>query len=132
MNIGSFIALMEGLVESLPEASHEALERAAILIETEAKGVLGTDGYGWPALSPATIKTQPGMLLETGELRDSIQHCSDTNEAHIGSDNDKAIYHELGTVKVPARTFLMGAAIHKEAEVVHVLSHDVIFKLFHP
>jgi hypothetical protein len=30
-----------------------------------AKEVMGTDGYNWPALSPETKKTQPGMLLET-------------------------------------------------------------------
>ncbi len=46
-------------------------------------------------------------LPETGELRNSIGHqvISDT-EAWVGSENDKAVWHELGTAHVPPRLFL--------------------------
>jgi phage gpG-like protein len=124
-SLAAFAAFTTGLIVEVDKAKHDALEKAAKIIEVEAKSVLGTDGYGWPALSPETKKTQPGMLLETGEMRDSIGHTVTANEAHVGSDNDKAVWHELGTVKIPARSFLMGAAIHKRDEVVREIGEHI-------
>jgi hypothetical protein len=34
-------------------------------------------------------------------MRDSIEWNSSGNEGHVGSNNDKAVWHELGTVKIP-------------------------------
>jgi hypothetical protein len=58
-------------------------------------------------------------LYETGELRDSIEHSVDRDEltATVGSNNPKAVWQELGTVHIPARSFLAGAAMRKEAEI---------------
>jgi hypothetical protein len=78
----------------------------------------------WPALKPETLahKMMNTPLLETGELRGSIEWNSSGNEGHVGSNNDKAVWHELGTARIPPRSFLAGAAmamedkIHKMAE----------------
>jgi NAD(P)-dependent dehydrogenase (short-subunit alcohol dehydrogenase family) len=38
-------------------------------------------------------------LSETGELRDSIQYTVHGYEGAVGSDNDKALWHELSVVR---------------------------------
>jgi hypothetical protein len=52
----------------------------------------------------------------------SIEHTVEREHSavvgFVGSDLDRAVYQELGTSHIPARSFLMEAAIHKEA-VVH-------------
>src|SRR5450432_2515129 len=105
--------------KDLDRAEHEIIRRACVMVWTEARRVLGTDGYNWPALSPETLahKTHAGMLLETGEMRESLEWTAHENEGWVGSNNDKAVWHELGTAKSPPRSFLMGAARAKEAEI---------------
>jgi hypothetical protein len=87
--------------------------------EPEARRVIGTHDYNWPELAPSTLarKAADTPLLETGELRDSIGVTIGDREASVGSNNDKAIWHELGTVHIPPRSFLMGAATHVGADV---------------
>jgi phage gpG-like protein len=118
LNILEAVAAFENMKHEIDEAETEIIEEACKMVCEEAKAVLGTDGYDWPALSPETKKTQPGMLLETGEMRDSIEWTAEKNEGFVGSDNDKALWHELGTTKMPARSFLMGAALHKMPEIM--------------
>jgi hypothetical protein len=95
------------------------------MVFAEVRRVLGTDGYGWPALSPETRKTQPGMLLESGELRDSIQWNAEGNVGFVGSDLDKAVWHELGTLKIPPRSFLAGAAQAMEP-AIHAMAAKAV------
>jgi hypothetical protein len=130
-----FASLLGGMAVEMQLVEHDALEKAAVIVETEAKRVLGTHDYSWPPLAPSTIArkaTGDSPLLETGELRDSIQHHVGHTGAHggmeadIGSDNDKALWHELGTARVPPRPFLSGAAIHKEHEVVDVIGREMV------
>src|SRR5580700_12227932 len=96
LNLEEFAALMMKIGVEMPAAQHAALERAAQLVEFEAKRVIGTYEYGWPLLADSTVarKSADSPLLETGEMRDSIQHNSSPTEAHIGSDNDKAVWQE--------------------------------------
>lgn len=134
MNFGSlaeFAAFAGGLVAEVEHVKHDALEEGAVIIETEAKRVIGTYDYNWAPLAPSTLekKAADTPLLETGEMRDSIEHKVDGSEAYIGSDNDKAVWHELGTAKIPARSFLVGAAQHKEKEVGHLIGQKVVAKL---
>ncbi|MFC2248735.1 hypothetical protein ACETRX_03835 [Labrys portucalensis] len=128
LTLVSFAALLTQVVESLPAARHEALEQAAVVVEKESKRVIGTYEYGWRQLRESTQdgRASAGFppnepLLVTGELRESIEHNSDTNDAHIGSNNEKAIWQELGTTGIPPRSFLAMAAARKEKEVVDIL-----------
>jgi phage gpG-like protein len=124
-----FTALLNNVQNNMTKANASALEQAAQIIETEAKRVIGTYDYGWTPLKPATIAskaTGDSPLLETGEMRDSIEHISSDKEASIGSNNDKALWHELGTVKIPARSFLVGAYQHKQAEIMQVIGDRIV------
>jgi hypothetical protein len=80
---------------NLEHAQHVGLEAAAKIVQAEAKRVIGSYDYGWTPLKEATIARKANgdtPLLETGELRDSIEYTivSD-HEAQVGSNNDKAV-----------------------------------------
>lgn len=125
-------AAFEEVVRQMPAHQTRAMERAAVVIETEAKRVLGTYDYGWPPLAASTVARkangdEPG--LETGEMRGSIEHVSSHDELTVGSDNDKAVWFELGTSRQPPRSFLAGALIHKEDEVMSLIG-DVVKRSF--
>ena len=100
--------------------------KATQMVWEEARRVLGTEGYNWPALSPNTKKTQPGMLLETGELRDSIEWTAHGLHGEVGSNNDKALWHELGTSRIPPRPFLAGAAAAMGPEIQKMAARAVM------
>ena len=77
-NLSSLISFFSGtLIRNMPSVQHGMLERAGVMVEEEAKRVLGDYEYGWAPLSPYTIAKKatgdsPG--LETGEMRDSVYH----------------------------------------------------------
>ncbi len=124
---------------------HEVMEKACVIVEKEAKRVIGTYDYGWAPLAESTKadRTAHGFpedepLLRTGEMRDSIEHHVEeeglgmTVVGIVGTNNPIAKYQELGTAKIPPRSFLGEAAMHKEEEIhelfgsamaAHVLLH---------
>lgn len=115
---GNFI--MRSLMREMPHHMHSTMEQAGKLMEDAAKAKLGEYQPGWPPLSPDTIArkaTGDSPLLETGELRESIHHIvidapgGQGGEVYVGSDNDKALWHELGTVHIPPRPFLTSTAM---------------------
>jgi phage gpG-like protein len=121
-SIAEFVAFTAGLEESMRTANRAILEAACQAVEAEAKRVIGTYAYGWEQLAPATQAERVRLgfpanepLLRTGELRESIQHTIiDDHHAEVGSDSDIAVYQELGTARIPPRSFLMQAAVHEE------------------
>ena len=96
-SVASFIVKLKTISSEMNALGPAIVARACELVCAEAKRVLGTEGYDWPALSPATLahKMQSGMLLETGELRGSIEWNSEGNQGWVGSNNDKAVWHEF-------------------------------------
>ncbi len=106
-----------------------ALAKAAALVRTNARDAIGNpfNGYGWPPLAESTLarKALNTPLLETGELRDSIEITVGDRTAWVGSNNDKAVWHELGTNRVPARSFLAKAAIESE-DAIHKITVQTI------
>ena len=50
-------------------------------------------------------------------MRDSIEHQVHGDEANVGSNDDKAVWQELGTDKIPPRSFLGGAAVELEPKI---------------
>jgi hypothetical protein len=123
-----FIAKLKTLELEMKVLGPAIIAHACELVCAEAKRVLGTEGYGWPALSAATLahKMQPGMLLETGELRASIEWNSEGNEGAVGSNLDKAVWHELGTARIPPRPFLAGAAMAMEEKIHKMAARAVV------
>jgi hypothetical protein len=59
-------------------------------------------------------------------LRASIEWNSSGNEGHVGSDNDKAVWHELGTARIPPRSFLAGAAMAMEDKIHKMAARAVM------
>ena len=123
-SLEGFAEMLFKAVVLLPAAEREAMEKAAVLLETTAKGIIGT-----PALvanAPATIALKNGVNspgMDTAETRDSITHNSDRHEAYIGSNNEKLKWLEFGTQKTgnawggpnPPRPVL-GLTVVKEGE----------------
>lgn len=114
-----FAAHLHQVDRNLHEVGPAIIRKACQMVCDEAKRVLGTDGYNWPALSPETLahKMMPGMLLETGAMRDSIGWVAKGNEGQVGTDSQIAVWQELGTSKIPPRPFLAGAAQHMEDKI---------------
>jgi hypothetical protein len=127
-----FAAHLTSLSIEHDHANRHALERAANIVETEAKRVIGTYDYDWPELAESTkaqrvalgySENEPG--LRSGEMRASIEHVVTSHEAEIGSDDQHLVYFELGTSKQPPRSVLAGAAMRKEEEVVDTINRVI-------
>ena len=127
MNLMQAAASFIAMSAEYEKGKHDALEAACVVIEEEAKRVIGTYDYGWPPLAPSTIAdrvskgfTPDDPLLRTGAMRDSIEHKVEGNSGFVGSDDDKAVWQELGTSRgIPPRSFLGGAAAHKGQEAAN-------------
>lgn len=125
MGFASHLAFMAAEMEA--EHKHE-LEQAAQLVEKKAKSVIGTYAAGWPPLAASTLarKSADTPLLETGGLRNSIQHgIVDHNTVEVGSNDQKAVWHELGTTKAPPRSFLVSSAQAVEKDVIEILERGL-------
>lgn len=128
----AFVA--EELGDNVEHAREEALELGAKAIQHEAKRVIGTYLFDWPQLAPATQadRERQGFpanepLLRTGEMRDSIQYeiIEPGKEAEIGSNDDIAVYQELGTATIPPRSFLGASAAYLEKPIVNMIKETV-------
>src|SRR5882762_9414878 len=123
-----FVAHLATVERDMHVAGHAIVAKACEMVCAEAKRVIG-EGYDyWPALQPATLarKMMNTPLLETGELRASIEWNAEGNEGYVGSNNDKAVWHELGTARIPPRSFLMGAAMAMEDKIHKMAARAVM------
>jgi hypothetical protein len=86
--LAEFALHLKQIEHDMKEASRLIVRQACVMVAAEAKRVIGTDGYNWPALSEHTKKTQPGMLLEAGAMRASIEWSTshDGMEGYVGSN----------------------------------------------
>jgi phage gpG-like protein len=95
-----------------------------LAVLTRAKEVLGTYAYGWPPLAESTLKKkqEDTPLLETGELFDSLEFTVEPTRGIVGSNLDRAVWHELGTYKIPPRSFLRESAVRSERELHKIVT----------
>lgn len=122
----AFVEVLEELKEhGEKDIKHHVLEHAGKTIQDEAKRMIGHENVEWPPLAESTLRRKGANtpLLETGQMRDSISYTVDeeAGEVHIGSNEEKALVHELGTRRIPPRPFLSSAAMHKEKELVEAI-----------
>jgi phage gpG-like protein len=122
-----FVGLLGTLRLEMDHANHAALDRAGQIVRDEAQRVIGTYDYNWTPLAPSTLarKAADTPLLETAEMRASIEYRADHTTAEIGSELDKAVWHELGTVRIPPRPFLRGAMEHEAHHVVDTIGRVI-------
>jgi phage gpG-like protein len=127
MSILEFVAKTKAIEHDLKKVEHAIIARACEMVCAEAKRVIGEGYPEWPALSPETLarKMMNTPLLETGELRGSIEWNAEGNEGFVGSNLEKAVWHELGTSRIPPRPFLMGAAIRMEP-LIHAMAAKAV------
>jgi len=116
-----FAARMEAAAHDTEVAKHEIIEEACRMVAGKAKSLIGVPHSFWPPLQPKTLRRKDGVntpLLETGELRDSIEWTAEETVGYVGSNNDKAVWHELGTSRgIPPRSFLASAAMMEAPKI---------------
>ena len=125
------------------EMEHHALEKVGVIVEKRAKEKIGeyqvqTGPFeAWKELADYTKAdrvnkgfSENDPLLRTGDLRDSIGHQVHGSEVDIGSASDIAVYQELGTIKIPPRSFLGGALIENMEEVMNIVGESARAYLF--
>jgi HK97 gp10 family phage protein len=139
MSVRSFDSITDFLVHvtaatvAVKQAEHAALKNAALLIEREAKGEIGTyqPQVGpfpeWAPLAESTEASKKSKgypagapLLASGQMRARISHEIDGLDAVIGSPDDIAVFHEFGTSKMPPRP-IFGPAVYKNLEKLHFI-----------
>lgn len=100
-----------------PELLVEPTKLYVEAAEDLAAHAIGTYEFGWPQLAPSTMDDRMANgyapnepLLRTGELRSSIQNMAvstGVGAAGLVYSGDKiALYQELGTNRIPPRSFL--------------------------
>lgn len=126
------------------EAEEQAvLRHGARVVQRRTKAIIGhyqnESGpfVGWAPLADSTIADKerqgygvPDPLLRTGGMRDSIEVTVGVGEAHIGSNDDVAVYQELGTDRgIPPRSFLGAAAFQTKDHVGHLMGSVIVSAL---
>lgn len=122
-SFASFATHLQVLAIETKLVKHAVLEAGAEEVQDTAKGMIGFyhEDPHWEALSPEyeAAKVRAGFepdapLLRTGEMRESITYviAIDGSAAVIGSDDQKMVWHELGTDRMPPRPVMGPAGIH--------------------
>lgn len=138
-SLAEFAVKLVELQASEVLALHHGLKKVAKLVEQTAKAEIGQyqDAIGpFPAWAPLTDSTEAqkermgypadSPLLATGEMRDSIEHEVHGLEAEIGSNNDKMVWQELGTDRIPARPVLGPAAYRQRHKIERIIGHAAV------
>jgi hypothetical protein len=129
MGLVEAAARMAAAAADIEAAKRAAIEEACLIVKERAKGMIGHPNPGWAPLKPETIAHKGGLampLLETGEMRDSIEHTVvDASQGWVGSNLDRSIFHELGTSRVPPRSFLAHSAMASGPEIAKVVAKTV-------
>jgi HK97 gp10 family phage protein len=140
-NIESFVGHLTTLAAAEVLVARKALDKCASIVEKRAKDKIGEyqaqvgPFIAWQELADSTKADRESKgfpenepLLRTGDMRDSISHALSTSglEAQIGSDSDIAVYQELGTSKMPPRSFLGGAMVESLPEIKTILADSLV------
>lgn len=149
-SMGKFALHLAERVIAGRAALEEGLELAAQVIEKEARDELGTyqSAIGpfpaWEELAESTKDsrvaagyTENDPLLASGAMRDTFGHERERLEAVIGSTDEKMIFHEFGTSRMPPRPVFGPAVLRKEKEVAALIGAAGVAaivggKLVHP
>ena len=138
MDLVGFARELALMTVHMEEHEIAALEEAALIVERGAKEKIGVyqDAAGefaaWQDLADSTKAQRVALgfsendpLRRSGGLADSIEHMVESRTAYVGSNDPVAEYQELGTSRIPARSFLGGTAVEKGAEVAEIIGRSV-------
>lgn len=120
-----FVSHLHALERDMHALPRMMVEKAAAMVCAEARRVIGEGYDDWAPLAPETVAEKvrkgyfaPAPLLKTGEMRASIEYTlTSDHTAEVGSNDQVAVWQELGTSKIPPRSFLAGAAKKMEPQI---------------
>ena len=133
-----FAAHLARLGANMAVANHQALDRAARIVQREAQSSLGTyqnqagPFAGWAELADYTkddrvrhgfSENDPG--LRTGTMRNSIGRVVHGDSAEVGSNAKELEWFELGTKHQPPRSVLGGAAVRSGPKIEQAIGDRV-------
>lgn len=129
-SLGSLALHMASQEVALLASLHAGLEKCAAQVQKTAEAEIGhyQSGIGpfvaWAGLADSTEEHKAKMgypsdapLEASGEMGRSFSHTTHMLEAVIGSTDEKMVYHEFGTPKMPARP-VMGPAVLRNKEYI--------------
>lgn len=142
-SFGAFANHLRLMAIETPMVTAEIAERAGKVVEKRAKDEIGhyqTSAGEFPAWAPLTSGTEArkaalgfpadAPLLASGEMRDSISHAviklMTGARVIVGSNDEKLIFHEFGTSKMPPRPVL-GPALFNSHEDIERIAAEVMF-----
>ncbi len=109
-------------------------EAVMVVVEAQAREVIGTYLYGWTPLAEATKadRVRQGYpedepLLRTGALADSIHHMVEDQgsvvQGLVWSGDIVALWQEMGTSRgIPPRSFLFGSLFRAIPDMERIYS----------
>jgi phage gpG-like protein len=130
--MGEFFSLLQAAAKfkafevNMKAANEAILTEWAVTVRDAAKEAIGTYKFGWEPLGPAAVARHGDTpLLDSGALRDSISafvemHGPENGRAVVGSNEDTAVWQELGTKTIPPRSFLLSSAMRSEKELARI------------
>ncbi len=135
MELREFARIMGEAAIAFEEGFPEVMDEAARVVQDEAKAMIGHYQRGiepfddWKPLAESTVEEKSRLgfsppdnpLERTGLLRESIERAAGPMEAVVGSNDEVAVFQELGTKFMPPRSFLGAAAVKKQSEVVEII-----------
>jgi phage gpG-like protein len=128
MNLASAAARFAAAEADLEAARAPMLAAACMMVAEKSRGLIGHPNDHWAPLKPETLRRKDGVntpLLETGEMRSSIEWNADSNHGFVGSNSDVAVAQECGTSRIPPRSFLALAAMEEGPAVAKMMSKVV-------
>ena len=112
------IPLFSDIMQKVEQADYSEVFREVLPILTEQEQRMfdeerDSSGRSWPPLAQSTIvkKGHDQILVDTGALRKSLVDIDDSFNIHeiqpreliFGTSDPKALYHQEGTGRMPAR-----------------------------
>jgi HK97 gp10 family phage protein len=138
-NITHFLLHLAEVEVAMHVAAHHALDKAARIIEKDAKAQMGKyqgeagPFNAWTELADSTKKdrvrqgfTENDPLVRTDALAESISREVHGLEAAVGSTSDVMVYQELGTDRIPPRPVLGPAAYKNKDKIERILGEAVV------
>lgn len=138
-SFAGFATHLMAMEAAVKTAEHEGLKKVAQLVEDTAKAEIGhyQAAVGpFPAWAPLAESTEVqkaakgypagAPLLATGEMRENISHQVDGDTAVIGSPDERMVYHEFGTSKMPPRPVLGPAVYKSKAKIEKIIGQAVV------
>ena len=138
-SFGGLARHLTGVAVTVKVAEHHGLKQVAQLVEATAKAEIGhyQPKVGpFPAWAPLADSTEAqkaakgypaGAPLEaSGQMRDNITHQVEGDEAVIGSPDERMVYHEFGTSKMPPRPVLGPAVYSNKAKIEQIIGKAVV------